>query len=316
MAKSRISSFSCLDGCEIVALAARNAETGTALSKEYEIPYRPDWRELLNQNDVDAVIICTNNDSHGTIALAAINAGKHVFLEYPLARSLEECNQLVKQVESTGRVLRIAHDESLSAVHRQLKEQVNLLGDLLTTVFVRLTPGKGARPDVLFNLNISGPPALFFIYHISPLVDLFGPAVWVEGHAEYPGLEKSGRYEQFINAVTVKFERGGSAHWTWAGGIAINKAEEYQRIIMSEGTLIKENGKWFKSLSENEVEIQFTRDDKLSLEELFLNEVRGVESLWRDDLQREYEAVTISLAAEISFQEKRRVFINEPLFSS
>lgn len=310
MAKNRMSSFSHLEGCELVALAARNDETGTALSKEFDIPCHQNWNELLNKNDIDAVIICTNNDSHGSIALAALKARKHVFLEYPLARHLEEGQQLLKFAESSDRVLRIAHDESISTIHRRLKEEVNSMGKLLNAIFVRLTPGRGARPETLFNLKISGPPSLFFIYHIYPLVDLFGSAVWVEGQGNYTGLNKTGQYERFVNTVNLEFVRGGLAQWSWAGGIAINKAEEFQRIIMSDGTLIKENGRWFKSMAGKVEELHISKMVNQSLEEIFLNEIIGKQAHWREDLRREFDAIRISLAAETSVDEMRRVYIN------
>ena len=310
MAKNRMEVFSDLEGCELVALAARNAETGTALAKEYDIPCYQDWRDTLKQNNLDAVIICTHNESHGPIALAALKARKHVFLEYPLARHRDEGEQLLALAESSDCVLRIAHDESMSAVHHSLREAVKSLGKLLYANFVRLTPGRGARPEILLNLNISGPPSLFFIYHIYPLVDLFGSAAWVEGHADYTGLNSSGQYERFVNTLNLKFVEGGLAQWSWAGGIAINKAEEYQRIIMSDGTLFRENGQWFKSTSGEVEELHFPEKEYPSLEEVFLNEVRGDQSLWRDDLRREFDAMRISLAAETSVEERQRVFIN------
>ena len=93
---------------------------------------------------------------------------------------------------ATGKVLRVAHPEVVSAEHRQLKEAAASLGGLLVALFTRLTPGRGARPEVLFNLRVSGPPTLFFVYHVYPLVDLFGPAAWVEGYAHYDGLNADG----------------------------------------------------------------------------------------------------------------------------
>lgn len=68
---------------------------------------------------------------------------------------------------------------------------------------------------MLFNLNVSGPPSLFFVYHVYPLIDLFGPAVWVEGFAEYTGLTADGRYDRFVNRAVVGFAGGGTAAAGW-----------------------------------------------------------------------------------------------------
>jgi predicted dehydrogenase len=61
-----------------------------------------DWRALIARNDIDAVDICTPNDLHADIAIAAAAAGKMVLCEKPLARSLTEAKSMVEAVEKTG----------------------------------------------------------------------------------------------------------------------------------------------------------------------------------------------------------------------
>ena len=309
MAKGRARAFSRLDECEVVALAARNLQTGPQLAQEHGFVLLTAWPELVSRNDVDAVVICTNNESHGPIALGALDAGKHVFLEYPLARHLEEGERLVERAKESECVLRVAHPEAFSPRHRVLKEALPSLGDLLAALFVRLTPGCGGRPEMLFNLNVSGPPALFFVYHIYPLVDLFGPASWAEGYTEYVGLSDDGRYDRFINTVTVGFAAGGCGQWTWAGGISIKEAEEYQRIVMTGGSLIRQGGAWSRSTPEDVEVLEVGEETSPSLEEVFLNEVREHGTCWREDMLKALDAIRISLAAEEAAQKGRRVDI-------
>ncbi len=310
MAGSRAATFSSLDGCELVALAARNPETGTELAGKHSLTLAVNWQELVQRDDVDAVAVCTNNDSHADMACAALEAGKHVFLEYPLARHLEDGERLVQLAQDSDRVLRVAHNESYSSRHRGLKRAVSSMGPLLTALFVRLTPGRGARPEMLFNLEVSGPPALFFIYQIYPLVDLFGPAEWVEGYADYIGLGDDGRYERFVNTVTVGFVGGGQAHWTWAGGVPIVEAEQYQRLVLGEGTLMNEAGTgWMRSTSDGVEAVEAEEQASASMEEMFLQEVLGEQELWREDLERSLDSSRISAGAERAAAEGGRVVI-------
>ncbi len=309
MAHSRAGAFSKMQGYTLSALAARNPQSGAELASRYDLPLLGDWRNLIDRTDVDAVVVCTNNDSHGPIARASLEAGKPVFLEYPLARHVDEGTALVDQARSTGTVLRVAHPEVVSASHRRLKETVGSLGGLLLALFVRLTPGKGARPEVLFNVHASGPPSLFFVYHVYPVVDLFGPASWVEGYAHYDGMDSSGTYERFVNRVAVGIAGGGTAEWTWAGGISIGKAEQVQRFVLEGGTLVHEGEVWNISAADGKEVSLPPAGRETSLEELFLEEVHRRRDDWRSDLDTALEAVRIGLGAEEAANRGGRVHL-------
>ncbi|CAM5712506.1 Inositol 2-dehydrogenase/D-chiro-inositol 3-dehydrogenase [Streptomyces alboniger] len=58
-----------------------------------------DWRALIARDDVDLVDICTPGDSHAEIAIAALDAGKHVLCEKPLANTVEEAEAMVEAAE-------------------------------------------------------------------------------------------------------------------------------------------------------------------------------------------------------------------------
>lgn len=61
-----------------------------------------DWRKLVDRSDIDAIDICTPNDSHKDIAIAAAKAGKTVLCEKPLARTAKEGAEMVAAVEQAG----------------------------------------------------------------------------------------------------------------------------------------------------------------------------------------------------------------------
>jgi len=61
-----------------------------------------DWRQLVERDDIDAIDICTPNDSHRDIAVAAAKAGKVVMCEKPLARTTAEGDDMVAAVEAAG----------------------------------------------------------------------------------------------------------------------------------------------------------------------------------------------------------------------
>ena len=61
-----------------------------------------DWKKMIGRDDIDAIDICTPNNMHAEIAIAAAQAGKMVLSEKPLARNLGEAQQMVEAVEKAG----------------------------------------------------------------------------------------------------------------------------------------------------------------------------------------------------------------------
>jgi len=64
--------------------------------------FETDWRAVIARDDIDAVDICTPNDTHAEIAIAAAAAGKMILCEKPLARTLEEAHSMVVAIEQAG----------------------------------------------------------------------------------------------------------------------------------------------------------------------------------------------------------------------
>jgi predicted dehydrogenase len=85
--------------------------------------------ELLNGMDVDAVIIATPVKHHYALAKAALQAGKHVFIEKPMAASVEECEELIELANRFGRILMVDHTFLYSAPVRKIVEIIEA-GDI------------------------------------------------------------------------------------------------------------------------------------------------------------------------------------------
>ena len=300
MAQHHLTRFAAMETAEIVAIASRNEQTGTQLAGEHSVVFIPEWHRLVQREDIDGIVICTHNDSHGEIVLAALQADKHVFVEYPLASDVGEGEAALKLAEARGRVLRVSHPEVVSNTHKALKQKIGELGDLLLTSFVRLTPGRGARPEILFNLPVSGTPAHFFIYHIYPIVDFFGGAASVKRNEVYEGLAENGQYDRFVNTLTVEFKRGGIGQWTWAGGIAINTAEEHERYVFTEGTISDAGGEWHCTTPSGVTPLIIPDSQQPTLQELWLSEIRDAANQPPnlEDAAIALEAIRISLASE------------------
>lgn len=85
------------------AVCGRSADNAKAFAAQWQYEsFETDWRKLIERKDIDAIDICTPNDSHAEIAIAAAAAGKMVLCEKPLARTLKEAAPMVEAVEKAG----------------------------------------------------------------------------------------------------------------------------------------------------------------------------------------------------------------------
>lgn len=88
--------------CDLNEERAQRAAEKYGATKVYT-----DYNELLADPEIDAVSICTWNNTHAEISIAALNAGKHVLVEKPLCRTVEEALQVQEAVKSSGKLLQV-----------------------------------------------------------------------------------------------------------------------------------------------------------------------------------------------------------------
>jgi predicted dehydrogenase len=85
------------------AVCGRTAEGAKKFAEKWQYEsFETDWRRLIERKDIDAIDICTPNDTHAPIAIAAAAAGKMVLCEKPLARDLKEAAPMVEAIEKAG----------------------------------------------------------------------------------------------------------------------------------------------------------------------------------------------------------------------
>src|SRR5437764_12239754 len=85
------------------AACARSADKAKAFAGKWGYEsVETDWRKLISRKDIDVIDICTPNNTHAEIALAAAQAGKMILCEKPLALNCKERLQMVQAVERAG----------------------------------------------------------------------------------------------------------------------------------------------------------------------------------------------------------------------
>src|SRR5690625_3867780 len=128
-----------LEQIELVAFCDIVLDRAEKAAKEYgddQSLVVEDYRELLKDASIDVVHVLTPNSSHAEISIAALEAGKHVMCEKPMAKTTEEARAMVEAAERTGKKLTIGYDNRYRADSLHLNKLVRQ-GDLGEIYFAK-----------------------------------------------------------------------------------------------------------------------------------------------------------------------------------
>ena len=127
----RCQAFHGCERAEVAALCSRTRDELDKTADELGAKAYSDWAELIADPDIDTVAVAVPNALHFEIAKAALSAGKHTLVEYPICQSLEELDELVAIAKSRGVVLHHALTVRGEPLHRKLRELAPRIGRIL-----------------------------------------------------------------------------------------------------------------------------------------------------------------------------------------
>lgn len=126
---THVESFERIPGVEVVALAGKEAPRLAELGAEHRIPTLvEDWEDLVALPGLDVVSVATPNALHAPISIAALEAGKHVFCEKPLALHADEAARMVAAAHENDRVLEVAFNHRRRADVQYMKRYLDETG--------------------------------------------------------------------------------------------------------------------------------------------------------------------------------------------
>jgi predicted dehydrogenase len=125
-------SLSLIEDVEVVAFCDLIPERASNLAAKFGSPdalVTTDYRELLKRQEIDVIHVCTPNSSHCEITVAALQAGKHVMCEKPMAKTAAEAKLMLDTAKATGKKLTIGYQNRYRSDSQFIK-QLCVSGDL------------------------------------------------------------------------------------------------------------------------------------------------------------------------------------------
>lgn len=122
----------------LVGIVDADAARAVAFARGHGgIRHSSELTAALRWPEVDAVVVCTPNDTHAPIGTAVADAGKHLLMEKPLATTVDDARMLARRFADAGRVLAAAHTHRAYDYGRSVKQTI-VSGGIGRPVFVRL----------------------------------------------------------------------------------------------------------------------------------------------------------------------------------
>ncbi|SFS55655.1 Gfo/Idh/MocA family oxidoreductase [Paenibacillus sp. BC26] len=106
--KEHLERYAKIEGAEVVALCDINETQLRKMADQFGVPNTyTDFRALIARDDLDAVDVCLHNNLHAPITIAALEAGKHVYCEKPIAGSYADGKRMLDAAKQAGRMLHV-----------------------------------------------------------------------------------------------------------------------------------------------------------------------------------------------------------------
>jgi UDP-2-acetamido-3-amino-2,3-dideoxy-glucuronate N-acetyltransferase len=205
----------------LAAVSDSHAETAEKIAAHYEVPAL-EVDEILADESINGVVIAAPAEYHASLALKSIAAGKHVYVEKPIALSIEDAERMIEAAGKAGRILMVGHLLQYHPVFMKLKEMVadGALGKLRYIYSRRLSLGKlRTAENVLWS---------FAPHDISMILTLAG-----EEPCEVHGIAASYLQHKISDfaSVHLSFPNGVCAHveTSW-----LNPFKEQRLVVVGE----------------------------------------------------------------------------------
>ena len=245
------------DRAEVIAVAGHNPENVRAFCEDYSLQAVNSPQTLIANPDIDLVVICNINAEHGNLAQAALEADKHVVVEYPLALSPEQAQHNIKLARQKNKLLHVEHIELLGGLHNAIREWLPEIGESFYARYSTINPQNPAPQKWSYNKQLFGFPFSAALSRFHRFTDLFGTVNAVSCHTRYWETENRDQYVACLNNAQLRFASGLVADVIYGKGEVFSQPNRLFEIHGDKGTLVFDGneGKLIRGEQETPIEV-------------------------------------------------------------
>lgn len=240
-AKLRAEKLQADERSHLVGVSGHTPEKTQEFAQTHNTSAIASWQELVEHPDLDLVIICTINRDHSAIARAALNAEKHVVVEYPLSLDPQEAESLIALAQTKGKLLHVEHIELLGGLHQALRQSLPEIGNVFYSRYVTISPLRPAPRRWTYHREFFGFPLSAALSRIHRLTDLFGEVASVSCQSRF--WNAADYFTACLCSAQLCFTNGLIAEVTYGKGEVFWQELRNFEVHGEKGTLLFEGDK-------------------------------------------------------------------------
>lgn len=224
-------------GANLHAVYSNSGARGKAYAMRFGAKYASsDYQEILNDADVDVILISSRHQDHARQTIAALNHGKHVFLEKPMAVTIEECREIYQAVQKSGKRLMVGFNRRFAPYYVEMKKRLaNRTSPMVISTRMNspgIENGWAAEPAQGGVVLGEGCHFIDLMYWLTESEPVSVSANGFGGHNVTATLKfADGSIGNFIYTVVGSETSGGEMVEVFAPGVSV-LTEDFKRLVI------------------------------------------------------------------------------------
>ena len=224
----------------LVSITGNSPERIQEYCQNFSISPVNSWQQLVNQAELDLIFVCTINRDHGKVARAALEAGKHVVVEYPLSLDAQEAAAIIALAAEKHKLLHVEHIELLGGLHQAMKQYLAEIGNVFYACYTTISPQREVTRSWKYHREMFGFPLAAALSRIHRLTDLFGEVAEVSCKNRYWDVPNTEDFTACLCNAQLTFANGIIADIIYGKGDKFWYGHRTFEILGDRGTILFE----------------------------------------------------------------------------